>query len=208
MEAGKTVTRTNIRWFRPMRRAWAVFFLMPLLAAPACTQEISLELDPSRTQVEFTLDAFMHTVHGTMKLTQGRIQFDPATGEAGGLIVIDARSANTDNDGRDKRMHKEILESATYPEISFSPHQVQGQVQAQGQSKVQMRGMVNLHSRQQEIVIPVKVQFTGDEWFGEATFPVPYVKWGLTNPSNLFLRVKDTVILNIRAAGRVSGGRP
>ena len=48
------------------------------------------------------------------------------------------------------------------------------------------------------------MQITGNEWTAETTFSVPYVKWGLKNPSNLFLRVKDTVNLTVRAGGRLS----
>jgi polyisoprenoid-binding protein YceI len=189
-------------------RTFLPVLLLVSLALPARAQQIALELDPAKTQIEFTLDAFLHTVHGTMKLTQGAITIDPATGKAGGRFVVDARTANTANDGRDNKMHKDVLESQKYPEITFTPAQMQGALALQGKSQVQLRGMVGLHGREQEIVTPVDVQITGDQWSGETTFPVPYVKWGLKNPSNLFLRVKDTVILTIHASGRLTSSPP
>ena len=198
----------------PSRSLWLAFaalITLPLLPAAARAQQAQqmlLELDPAGTHVEFTLDAFLHTVHGTMKMSQGSVGLDPATGRATGRIVVDARSADTGNDGRDNKMHKEILESQKYPEITFTPTQVQGQLAPQGKSQVQLRGIISLHGREQEIATQVDVQINGTEWTGETIFPVPYVKWGLKNPSTLFLRVKDTVNLTVRAAGRLSVAAP
>jgi polyisoprenoid-binding protein YceI len=153
--------------------------------------------------VEFTLGATLHTVHGTLKLEQGRIEIDPA-GQCAGQVVVSALSAGTGNDGRDNKMHKEILESQKYPEITFTPTQVECPIAPQGNSRVQLRGTLSLHGREQEIVTPVEIQIAGEEWTGETTFPAPYVKWGLKNPSTFFLRVKDTVNLTVHAAGRLT----
>jgi polyisoprenoid-binding protein YceI len=188
--------------------ALAAALVLPLLPARAHAQQMVLELDPARTQVEFTLDAFLHKVHGTMQMSQGKIEVDPATGQAGGRVVIDARSAHTGNDGRDNKMHKDILESQNYPEITFTPVRVEGQMAPEGKSQVQLRGIIGLHGREQEITTPVDVEITGSEWHAETTFAVPYVKWGLKNPSTLFLRVKDTVNLTIRSAGRIAPAAP
>ena len=161
-------------------------------------------MDPAKTRVEFTLDAVLHTVHGTLQLKQGSIEIDPATGRSSGRVVVDALSAGTGNDGRDNKMHKEILESQKYPEISFTPTQVQGPIAPQGTSRVQLRGTLSLHGREQEIVTSVEVQIAGNEWTGQTAFPVPYVKWGLKNPSTFFLRVKDTANVIVHAAGRLT----
>jgi polyisoprenoid-binding protein YceI len=206
METGAAMTMHK----QMPRFLWPWMALAALFALPlhAHAQQIALALDPAKTQVEFTLDAFLHTVHGTMKLTQGAIEIDTATGEASGRMVVDARSANTGNDGRDSRMHKEILESQKYPEIVFSPKRVEGQITLQGKSRAQLRGIISIHGSEHEIITPVDVQITGDEWTGETTFPVPYVKWGIKSPNTLFLRVKDTVDLTVRAAGRLSTRQP
>ena len=83
-----------------------------LACAPAaCAQAYVVNLDPAQTQVTFVLDTTLHTVHGTFQLKSGQIHFDTATGKASGTIVVDARSADTDNKSRDKKMHQEILES-------------------------------------------------------------------------------------------------
>ena len=208
MEAGTSVIEQHAFCWRSQWIVLAPLLALPLLPAPARAQQIVLELDPATTRVEFTLDAFMHTVHGAMKLTQGKIAIDPATGQATGQIIVDARSADTDNDGRDNKMHKEILESRKYPDIVLTPTRIQGQLEPQGKSQVQLHGIISIHGREQEITAQVGVQMNGSEWSGETAFPVPYVKWGLKNPSTFFLRVKDTVNVTVLAAGRLSVAAP
>jgi hypothetical protein len=52
------------------------------------------------------------------------LSFDRDSGKAGGEIVVNARSGESGNESRDARMHKEILETAKYPEVLFRPAQV------------------------------------------------------------------------------------
>jgi polyisoprenoid-binding protein YceI len=182
----------------------AIALLFLLLPAQARAQQVTLTLDPAQTTVSFTLDAFLHIVHGTMKLTEGHIAVDPVSGIATGAFTVDARSAETGNSGRDNRMHKEILESARYPEISFTPMSVQSRIAPQGASQVQLRGLFRIHGHEETVTLPVDVQLSENNWTGETTFVVPYVKWGIKNPSNIFLHVKDSVTLTVKAAGRVS----
>lgn len=186
-------------WLAP-----AILFAVAIAPSNVSAQQMMLDLDSAKTQVEFTLDAVLHTVHGTFKTKQGKIEVDPATGQCNGRLVVDALSANTGNDGRDNKMHKEVLESQKYPEIIFVPVQTQGQIAPQGTSRLQIRGTMTLHGREQEITTPLEVQITGNEWTAQTTFPVPYVKWGLKNPSTLFLRVKDTVNVTVHAAGHLT----
>ena len=188
----------------PHALRFAAVLLLALAVPRAQAQQTVLEMDPARTRVEFTLGATLHTVHGVLKLKQGTISFDPATGQAGGRVVVDATTASTGNDGRDSKMHREILESQTYPEIIFTPTKIQGQIAPQGTSRLQVSGVFSLHGREQEVVTEVQVQITGDELTGETSFPAPYVKWGLKNPSTFFLRVKDTANLTVRATGRLT----
>ena len=61
---------------------------VPRIAA----QEMVLDLDPAKSQVNFTLPDVVHTVHGTFKLKGGAISFDPATGKATGEVIVDVTS--------------------------------------------------------------------------------------------------------------------
>jgi polyisoprenoid-binding protein YceI len=113
-------------------------FLCCLAAASLPAQEIFVTLDPAATKVDFALGATLHTVHGTFKLEDAQLHFDPATGKVSGSVTLDATSASTDNGSRDGKMHAEVLESAKFPEIVFAPADVKGTILLQGTSEVEI----------------------------------------------------------------------
>jgi len=177
-------------------------FTALLFSAALFAQETVLEMGPSRTKVEFTLGDVLHTVHGTFALKRASIRFDPATGQAGGEMVVDAASGNSGSSARDRRMHKEILESARFPEIVFRPNHVEGRVAAEGASQVEVHGIFSIHGAEHEIVMPAEVDAAGGEYKLFAHFDVPYVKWGMKNPSTFILRVSDKVEIAIHTIAR------
>lgn len=175
-------------------------------AIPAFAQQGSLELDPARTAIHFTLKTSLHTVHGTFRLRSGKVTFDPLTRKASGLIVVDAASGESGNSGRDAKMHREILESQTYAEIAFAPLEIEGNVQMDSDSQVQVKGTFRLHGNDHEMVVPVAVRISGSDLTLDANFSVPYISWGLKNPSTFILRAADTVQLSIHAIGTWTRG--
>lgn len=176
-----------------------VLWLSMICAAGANAQSVEVGLDPAQTQIHFTLGATMHTVRGTFRLKSGRMDFDAATGKAGGEIVIDATSGDTGSDGRDRKMHKDVLESGKYPEIVFVPQQVEGGVALGGSSQFQIRGVIRLHGSEHPLTIPVKSGFHDGKLQAMAHFDIPYVEWGLRDPSTFILRVDKTVKIEIIA---------
>jgi len=189
-----------------VKRARATIALLALAAA-ACAylnaQSTTIELDPAQTRIEFTLGSVLHTVHGSFRLKQGTIRFDPATGKAAGLIVVDAISGNSGDGSRDSRMHKSIIESARYPEIAFTPDSVTGALTGPGPWHVQVHGLFRIHGIEHELTLPVEAQVGPDRFTASLRFMVPYVKWGMKNPSTFLLRVDGQVGIEIYAAGRV-----
>jgi polyisoprenoid-binding protein YceI len=178
----------------------SAFFLTALaVCAAARGQEIVLTPDPAAATVQFKLSATLHTVHGSFKLKRGAIRFDPATGKISGEVVVDATSAASGNDGRDRRMHSEILESAKYPEIVFTPDRVDGGVAPQGASQIQVHGTFRIHGAAHEITLPVRVQMNKGQASVKTSFAIPYVQWGMRNPSTTFLHVGDKVEIEAAA---------
>jgi polyisoprenoid-binding protein YceI len=169
------------------------------VCAAAWGQEIVLTPDPAHTTVEFKLSATLHTVHGSFKLKRGAIRFNPATGRITGEVVVDATSGASGDDSRDRRMHKEILESAKYPEISFTPDRVNGTVAPQGASQIQVHGVFRVHGAAHEITLPVEVQIKNGQASVKTSFAIPYVKWGMKNPSTFILHVGDKVEIEATA---------
>lgn len=188
----------GVRWV-------AYFFLFDITVLCGAAQQTTLRLDPSRTPVQFSLSAALHTVHGTFQAKPGELHFDPTSGALSGEITVDARSGRTGNGMRDRKMHQDVLESERYAEISFRPDHVTGLVARPGRSTVKVHGVFTLHGISREIEVPAAVEMTGTSWTANVHFTIPYVKWGMKNPSTLFLRVSDSVEVDIGAAGTVEG---
>jgi polyisoprenoid-binding protein YceI len=166
-------------------------------------QEMTLELDPANTKINFTLDATLHTVHGGFKLKSGTIHFNPTTGTAGGQIIVDATSGDTQNDGRDHKMHKVVLESAKYPEITFTATKVTGRLVTDADSTVQVEGIFQLHGTDHPINASVPVHVHGAMLDAKTSFVVPYASWGLKNPSTFILHVSEKVNVDVSASGHL-----
>ncbi len=169
----------------------------------AAAQERAFQLDPAQTEVKFTLGDVLHTVHGTFKLKRGALQMDP-TGKIAGEIVVDAASGESGSGMRDRKMHKEVLESARYPEIAFRPDRIDGPVASAGKSTVMVHGVFSIHGADREITVPAQVEMSGDHWTASVHFNVPYSKWGMKNPSTLFLKVNDSVEIDLAVSGNVT----
>src|SRR5205823_6479896 len=111
-----------------------------------------------------------------------------------------AASGDSGNASRDSRMHKSILESQKYPRIVFRPDHIDGQLPAQGSATVQVHGMFSIHGTDHEITVPVEMRIGPDQQAVTMHFTIPYIQWGMKNPSTLFLRVNDKVEIEIQAA--------
>ena len=173
-----------------------------LTAAAVPAQELSLQLDPAQTKVEFTLGDVLHTVHGKFALRSGNIRLNTATGKASGEIVVDAASGDSGNHSRDHRMNASVLESGRYPDIVFRPDLVTGKVASSGKSTVEVHGIFAIHGAEHEITVPVEVDAANGDYTVTARFAVPYVKWGMKNPSTLLLRVSDKVDITVQTVSR------
>lgn len=176
----------------------------PLQAAPQATANaLVFAVDPAQSSVQWTLGSTLHTVHGTFALKSGSFELDPASGRARGEIVVDATSGKSGNDGRDQKMHKEVLESATFGEIIFRLDSITGKLQAQGGATLQVRGIFLLHGSEHELTVPVQADLSGDHWSSTATFRIPFIEWGLKNPSTWLLKVQHFVAIELELKGTV-----
>ena len=153
--------------------------------------------------MHWAVDSTLHTVHGTFALKSGSVHFDPESGKAGGEIVVLASSGESGNGPRDARMHKEILESAKYSEVVFRPTRVEGKVGQSGASDVKLGGVFSIHGADHDLTAVVHAELTGDRWRGTGKFDVPYVKWGIKDPSNFLLKVKPVVNVELEMSGEI-----
>jgi polyisoprenoid-binding protein YceI len=191
----------TVRAFRHI--ALFVFALMTAAYIAQAQQKI-FTLDPAQTKVNFTVDSTLHTVHGDFRLKRGSIQFDNSTGAATGELVVDSASGESGNDGRDKKMHKEILESPKYSDIVFTPQHVKGTVANEGKSTIEVEGTLTMHGKSKPVTMPLEVQLQNGTGSADGTFSVKYQEWGMKNPSTFVLRVNDSVHIHVHAIGRIT----
>lgn len=171
------------------------------IAAQAQSSELTFRFTPANTSIKFTLGDILHTEHGSFQLKHGEVTYDYVSGAVHGTLVVDATSGQGGNRSRDRRMHKSILETQKYPEISFRPDRVEGQVAHSGTFTVQVHGIFSIHGSDHELTMPVRVQVFPDHWIADSHFNIPYVKWGIKNASIFLLRVSESVDIDVHATG-------
>ncbi len=186
-----------------LRNALGILLCAGTVCAPrAHTEEIVFDLDAAHTEVDFTVAATLHAVHGAFHLRNGTVRYDPATGKAAGEVIVDVTSGVTGNRSRDRKMHADVFESSRFPEAVFTPTAVEGRFSSEGISELQITGMLRIHGAAHTMKLAAHVETKGDQWTATLHGEVPYVQWGLPNPSTLFLRVSNTAQLEIRATGQ------
>ena len=164
-----------------------------------------LTLDPSATQIHYTVQGWPHVTHGTFRLDRGVIEIDPATGNAAGKIVVSAASGDSGSAMRDREMKDSILDVRRFPSIVFSPQSAQGHRTPQGAFPAIVNGKLTLHGQSHPFTMNVSVRPDADNSFTLTTrFTIPYVAWGLKNPSILIFRCADTVYVDVSARGRAT----
>lgn len=160
-----------------------------------------LTFDPDSSQVAIGLEATGHDIEGLFQLRGGEIRFDSETHTASGEILVDAVGAVTGNAKRDKTMHKKVLESEKHPVIVFRPESLEGTVALAGRSEIDLHGSMTLLGSEHPMTLHAEVEVDGDHLSAKTSFKVPFVDWGLHDPSIFLLKVAKQVAVEISAEG-------
>jgi len=187
-----------------IRGRWNVLFAaggLALAVTGSQAQEKKLALDPAKSEIHYMLGGTLHTVHGTFHVKEGEVTFNPADGHSGGSIVVDALSGNSGDPARDNRMHKEVLKSSEFQTVTFAPTGFTGTFNAEGDSTLKVHGMFTLLGQAHAIDVPMQVKSHGGMVEAKGSFEVPYVMWGLKNPSNFVLKVSKEVQVELALVG-------
>jgi YceI-like domain len=190
--------------FKPCIMATLLVFISSLAYPQSHEQDRGLRivLNPAQTEIHWTLSGGLHTTHGDFKLKSGELFFNPKTGVAEGEILVDATTGQSGNAARDKRMQDEVLESNRYPAIFFHPSQIKGAFES-GPATQDLVGVgtFNIHGEDHPLEMPLKVQVAAGVLTATTHFTVPYVDWGMKNPSRFLLKVSKQVEIEVTAKG-------
>ncbi len=182
--------------------------LASLLLAATFTQaqtqkKIAVHFDPGTTEIHWTLGGSTHTTHGTFKLKGGLVKFDPATGVAEGELLVDLTSGESGNKDRDAKMQSDVLESGKYPQAFYHPTKLTGVLKPGSTQTMNAEGSFNIHGSDHPLKMEIQVKLDGNQATATTHFTVPYVAWGMKDPSVFVLRVEKSVDVDVVAHGTV-----
>ena len=195
------------RFLSPIRSAVCalpLFLASAALALPPATisaQQAHFQIDPAQSQVHFSLGDTLHQFGGAFQIASSDIAFDPASHQISGKIIVDATTGDTGSKARDKRMKNEELHAADFPTITFEPKTYTGDLALSGSSQIQVTGIFTLLGQSHPITVPMTVQIDGSRCTANGTFQIPYVAWGLKDPSTFIIRMEKQVKIDLKLAG-------
>ena len=185
-------------------KSFLVIALALIFAPAALAQHQTFVVNPDACEVKMTLKTTHELVNGTFHIQSGSIEFDRRAQTISGSVVVAAGSGKTGNDSRDKKMNKDILKVDQYTTVSFAPKTYTGTIAHSGDSTIQVSGVFTLIGIAHDLTIPMQIHMDGSKAMARAQFVVPYVQWGLKNPSFLIWKAENDVEMDINLVGQIS----
>ena len=183
------------------------FVFLALVAAvvpAALAQHQTFNANPDASQVAFALAGTGHHVNGAFHVQSCSVNFDRTAMSISGSVVVAAGSGNSGEPSRDKKMNSDVLDATHFAEVSFAPKSYQGTIAASGDSTIQVAGVFTLHGTPHDLTVPMQIHIDGTSLTAKTHFKVPYVQWGLKDPSIFVLKVAKEVDIDLRLVGSLS----
>jgi len=188
----KTITRSLI------------FALSLALAPLVFAQHQTFTVNPDASKVAFALGGNAHHVDGTFHVQSGSIDYDRSAQTISGSVIVAAGSGNSGDQGRDKKMNSDVLDVAHFADVSFVPKSYQGTIPASGDFTIQVTGVFTLHGTPHDLTAPMQIHIEGTALTAKTHFTVPYVQWGLKDPSIFMLKVAKVVDIDLTLTGSLT----
>ena len=185
-------------------KSFAVVALVLMFAPAGLAQHQTFAVNPDASEVKMKLNTTHEVVNGTFHVQSGFINFDRAASHISGTVIVAAGSGETGNRSRDKKMNKDILKVDQYATVSFAPKAYTGTIASSGDSTIQVSGVVILLGNPHDLTIPMQIHMDGSKATARAQFVVPYVQWGLKNPSFLIWKAENDVAIDLNLVGQIS----
>jgi hypothetical protein len=183
---------------------FAALALAVTIAPAALAQHQTFAVNADASEVKMTLNTTHEVVNGTFHVQSGSIEFDRSNPKMAGSVVVVAGSGKTGNDSRDKKMKKDILKVDQYATVSFAPKTYSGTIAPSGDSTIKVSGAFTLLGTAHDLTILMQIHIEGSKAVAKAQFVVPYVQWGLKNPSFLIWKAENNVAIDLNLVGQIS----
>jgi len=185
-------------------KPFTFLLLLAVLTPFASAQRQRFTVIPDSSDVKITLHTTHEVVHGIFHVQRGSVEFERTDARMTGQVVVAAGSGSTGNGSRDKRMNKEILKVEQYSSVSFVPIAYAGTIAQTGDSTIQVTGVFTLLDVPHPITVPMSLHMDGSTVVAKTHFSIPYVQWGLKDPSLLFWRADKDVSVDLTLTGQIS----
>jgi polyisoprenoid-binding protein YceI len=185
-------------------KSFSVLAFAVVLAPAALAQHQTFVVNPDASEVKMTLKTTHELVNGVFHIQSGTIEFDRSAQKISGSVVVAAGSGKTGNDSRDKKMNNDILKVAQYTTVSFAPKTYTGTIAQTGDSTIEAIGVFTLLGTPHDLTIPMQIHMDRAQATAKAQFIIPYVQWGLKNPSFLFWKAENDVEINLNLVGQIA----
>ena len=185
-------------------KSFTVIALAVLLAPVAFAQQQTFVANPDASEVKMTLKTTREVVNGTFHIQSGSLEFDRSAAKMSGSVVVLAGSGKTGNGSRDKKMYNDILKVEQFATVSFEPKTYTGVLAPSGDSNLQVTGIFTLLGTPHEITIPLLVHLEGATAAAKAHFVLPYIQWGVKDPSFLIWKADKDVAIDLFLTGQLA----
>lgn len=178
--------------------------VLPIACALASAQQTRYVVDPAHSTVHFALGDTLHHFGGVFRIASANIAFDPASRQMSGEIVVDAATGDSGSHARDKRMKNDELQAQVFPSITFEPKTFSGDLSLSGSSQIQVSGLFTLVGQPHPITVPMTIRIDGNRCTATGQFDVPYITWGLKDPSMLMVKMQKQVHIDLLLTGQIT----
>lgn len=185
-------------------RSFAVFALAVMLPSSVFSQHENFTVNPDASEVKMTLNTTHEVVYGIFHIQSGSVEFNRSAPKMSGLIVVLPGTGKTGNNNRDKKMRNDILKVDEFTTVTFAPKSYAGTITLSGDSAIHVSGVFTLLGTPHDLTIPMQIHLDGSKAVTKAHFIVPYIQWGLTDPSFMFWKAEHDVAIDLNLVGQVS----
>ncbi len=187
------------------RRLGSLLLASLFLPLPAWAEVLRFRLNPDESQITTKItDPFGGVVEGAFRLRQGEARGDPdrLAESASVSLVIDAASYNSNVGLRDQDVQEYYLEVKQHPVIRFDGALAEKAERAsQDAWQVTVKGRLDLHGVQREIVVPVRLLYQQNRIVAQGSYRLFLAEFNIAIPRLLFLKSGNQAEVNFRLVG-------
>ncbi len=169
----------------------------PASNPPTAPAVVQWQVVPAESTVAFHGSSTLHDFDGKATVSAGGIDLTP--GHECGSVTVSATSMNTGNTSRDRTMHADHMQSATYPTIVFTlAHLERTDRGAIAHGTWAMHGVAR--PVDVPVVLPTAAPKPGEAHL-TAAFSLTMTQWNITIPSTMgIIKVKPKIAVTVDLA--------